>query len=163
MAQKVQVLLVDDIDGGEASETVSFALDGNSYEIDLSGKNATKLRDAFAKYVGAARKVGRSAARPPGGPAGAAAAAAPPRTATRPRRSAPGRRSRATRSATAAGSPPTIIERVQRKSALSRPRPPVRRAPGVRRGPSASAGDCSHRRSAMSGRIPGSSDGPELR
>ena len=60
MAQKVQVLLVDDIDGGEASETVSFALDGNSYEIDLSGKNATELRDSFAKYVGAARKVGRS-------------------------------------------------------------------------------------------------------
>jgi hypothetical protein len=60
MAQKVQVLLVDDIDGGEASETVSFALDGNNYEIDLSGKNATELRDAFAKYVGAARKTGRS-------------------------------------------------------------------------------------------------------
>ena len=38
MAQKVQVLLVDDLDGGEASETVSFALDGNSYEIDLSGE-----------------------------------------------------------------------------------------------------------------------------
>ena len=60
MAQKVQVLLVDDLDGGEASETVSFALDGNNYEIDLSGKNATELRDSFAKYVGAARKVGRS-------------------------------------------------------------------------------------------------------
>jgi hypothetical protein len=61
MAQKVQVLLVDDLDGGEASETVSFALDGNNYEIDLSGKNATEMRDAFAKYVGAARKAGRSA------------------------------------------------------------------------------------------------------
>jgi len=61
MAQKVQVLLVDDLDGGEASETVSFALDGNNYEIDLSDKNATELRDAFAKYVGAARKAGRSA------------------------------------------------------------------------------------------------------
>jgi nucleoid-associated protein Lsr2 len=60
MAQKVQVLLVDDLDGGEASETVSFALDGNNYEIDLSGKNATEMRDAFAKYVGAARKAGRS-------------------------------------------------------------------------------------------------------
>ena len=62
MAQKVQVLLVDDLDGGEASETVSFALDGSSYEIDLSGKNAEELRDAFAKYVGAARKAGRSTA-----------------------------------------------------------------------------------------------------
>jgi hypothetical protein len=60
MAQKVQVLLVDDLDGGEASETVSFALDGNNYEIDLSGKNAEELRDAFAKYVGSARKAGRS-------------------------------------------------------------------------------------------------------
>ena len=60
MAQKVQVLLVDDIDGGEASETVNFALDGNNYEIDLSGKNATEMRDSFAKYVGAARKIGRS-------------------------------------------------------------------------------------------------------
>jgi hypothetical protein len=66
MAQKVQVLLVDDIDGGEASETVSFALDGSSYEIDLSGKNAEELRDAFAKYVGAARKAGRA----PGGSSG---------------------------------------------------------------------------------------------
>ena len=60
MAQKVQVLLVDDLDGGEASETVSFALDGSSYEIDLSQKNADELRDALAKYVGAARKAGRS-------------------------------------------------------------------------------------------------------
>ena len=60
MAQKVQVLLVDDLDGGEASETVSFALDGSSYEIDLSEKNAEQLRDAFAKYVGAARKAGRA-------------------------------------------------------------------------------------------------------
>ena len=60
MAQKVQVLLVDDLDGGEASDTVSFALDGNSYEIDLSEKNAEELRDAFAKYVGAARKANRS-------------------------------------------------------------------------------------------------------
>jgi hypothetical protein len=59
MAQKVQVLLVDDLDGGEASETVSFGLDGNSYEIDLSSKNAEELRDVFAKYVGSARKAGR--------------------------------------------------------------------------------------------------------
>lgn len=61
MAQKVQVLLVDDLDGGEASETVSFAIDGSNYEIDLSGKNAEELRDAFAKYVGSARKAGRAA------------------------------------------------------------------------------------------------------
>jgi len=65
MAQKVQVLLVDDLDGGEATETVSFALDGTSYEIDLSQKNADEVRDAFAKYVGSARKAARS-----GGPSG---------------------------------------------------------------------------------------------
>jgi hypothetical protein len=58
VAQKTQVILIDDIDGGDAAETVSFALDGTSYEIDLSAKNAAKLRDAFASYVGAARKVG---------------------------------------------------------------------------------------------------------
>lgn len=45
MAQKVQVILLDDLDGGDAAETVSFALDGASYEIDLSAKNASKLRD----------------------------------------------------------------------------------------------------------------------
>jgi Lsr2 len=64
MAQKVQVLLVDDIDGGTADETVSFSLDGVSYEIDLSKKNATKFRDQLAGYVGTARKVGgRSSGR----------------------------------------------------------------------------------------------------
>lgn len=60
MAQKVQVLLVDDLDGGDAKETVSFAIDGSSYEIDLSDRNAKALRDAMAKFVGSARKVGRT-------------------------------------------------------------------------------------------------------
>jgi hypothetical protein len=58
MAQKVTVLLVDDIDGGSADETVSFSLDGVSYEIDLSTKNAKAFRDALAQYVGQARRVG---------------------------------------------------------------------------------------------------------
>jgi hypothetical protein len=58
MAQKVTVLLVDDIDGGAADETVSFSLDGVSYEIDLSTKNAKTFRDALAHYVGQARRVG---------------------------------------------------------------------------------------------------------
>ena len=58
MAQKVTVLLVDDIDGGSADETVSFSLDGVSYEIDLSSKNAASFRDALAQYVGQARRVG---------------------------------------------------------------------------------------------------------
>jgi hypothetical protein len=58
MAQKVQVILVDDVDGGDADETVSFALDGVSYEIDLNAKNAAALRDSLATWVGHARRVG---------------------------------------------------------------------------------------------------------
>lgn len=64
MAQKVQVLLVDDVDGGTADETVTFGLDGVTYEIDLTSQNAAKLRDALAPWVGNARKVsGRSSGR----------------------------------------------------------------------------------------------------
>ncbi len=58
MAQKVQVLLVDDLDGGEATETVSFSLDGTTYEIDLSSDNANKLRKDFQSYIDHARKGG---------------------------------------------------------------------------------------------------------
>jgi hypothetical protein len=58
MAQKVQVLLVDDIDGGEAAETVSFSLDGVSYEIDLTAAHAKKLRDDLATWVGHGRRSG---------------------------------------------------------------------------------------------------------
>ena len=52
MAQKVQVVLVDDLDGGTADETVTFSLDGVSYEIDLTHDNAARLRDLLAPYVG---------------------------------------------------------------------------------------------------------------
>jgi hypothetical protein len=52
------MFLEDDLDGGQAEETVTFSLDGVSYEIDLSRKNAHKMRDALALYVGSARKVG---------------------------------------------------------------------------------------------------------
>jgi hypothetical protein len=63
VAQKVHVILVDDLDGGEAEETVTFSLDGASYEIDLSPGNAGKLRDVLTPYVESARKVtGRAAA-----------------------------------------------------------------------------------------------------
>ena len=58
MAQRVQVLLVDDLDGGDASETVSFALDGVTYEIDLSESNAAKFRDDLASWIGHARRSG---------------------------------------------------------------------------------------------------------
>lgn len=57
MAQKVSIVLVDDLDGTEATETVSFALDGTSYEIDLTDANAAALREALGGYVGHARKV----------------------------------------------------------------------------------------------------------
>ena len=63
MAQKVQVLLVDDIDGGTADETVTFGLDGVGYEIDLTTANAAQLRDALAPWVGHARKVGGRSSR----------------------------------------------------------------------------------------------------
>ena len=60
MARKVQVILSDDLDENlSADETVSFSLDGTSYEIDLADKNAKEMRDVFSRYVSAARKVGR--------------------------------------------------------------------------------------------------------
>ena len=58
MAQRVHVVLVDDIDGSDATETVSFGLDGATYDIDLNEKNAAALRDALAPYVGHARRSG---------------------------------------------------------------------------------------------------------
>ena len=67
MAQKVQVLLVDDLDGGEADETVTFALDGKTYEIDLTTENADKLR-------GCSSRTRRAAAAPVAGPPAAVAA-----------------------------------------------------------------------------------------
>jgi hypothetical protein len=60
MAKTVIVKLTDDLDGGDADETVLFALDGNSYEVDLSATNASKLRDALKPYV---EKGRRSAGR----------------------------------------------------------------------------------------------------
>lgn len=58
MAQKTKVILIDDVEGGEADETVTFALDGVSYEIDLTSERAAQLRDALAPWVGHARKAG---------------------------------------------------------------------------------------------------------
>jgi hypothetical protein len=74
MAQKTIVTLVDDLTGEEAEDisTVEFALDGVTYEIDLDEKNSSKLRDALAEYVAAARRTGGRRAsngrrRPSGG------------------------------------------------------------------------------------------------
>lgn len=63
MAQKVQVILTDDLDGGEADESVQFAIDGVTYEIDLSEANAEALREALSPYVEAARRIGGRASR----------------------------------------------------------------------------------------------------
>ena len=79
MAQRVNVVLVDDLDGSEASETLKFGLDGADYEIDLSADNAAKLREALALYLGHARRTGgrrrsgsqAAAARDAGGPTAA--------------------------------------------------------------------------------------------
>jgi nucleoid-associated protein Lsr2 len=57
VAQKVQTLYIDDIDGGEAAGTVRFGLDGVNYEIDLSAEHTDELHTALGKYIGHARKV----------------------------------------------------------------------------------------------------------
>ena len=67
MARKVQVILSDDLDDSiSADETVSFALDGTTYEIDLSEKNANEMRDVLGRYVSAARKVSSRGTRASG-------------------------------------------------------------------------------------------------
>jgi hypothetical protein len=64
VAQKVQVQLIDDLDGSEADGTVRFGLDGTEYEIDLSAGHAQELRGALARYAGAARRAGGGGRRP---------------------------------------------------------------------------------------------------
>src|SRR6476659_9608495 len=59
MAKQVSITLVDDLDGSAADETVTFGLDGTTYEIDLNKQNAAALRDALARYVGAGTRLGR--------------------------------------------------------------------------------------------------------
>jgi hypothetical protein len=81
MAQVTKVRLVDDLDGSEADESISFTLDGNALEIDLSTENAEKLRDILAPYIAAARRGDRQPVRRQQ-PMSAASAA--PREATGP-------------------------------------------------------------------------------
>ncbi|WP_163567080.1 histone-like nucleoid-structuring protein Lsr2 [Fodinicola feengrottensis] len=81
MAQRTEIILIDDVDGGKADETIRFALDGVAYEIDLSNKNAAKLRDQLATYVSVARKAGK--ARAPTRPAVRPAPTVPTVTADR--------------------------------------------------------------------------------
>ena len=66
MAQRIQTLLIDDLDGGEAAGTVRFGLDGAEYEIDLSAAHNDELHKALQQYLAHARRTGgtaRSAAR----------------------------------------------------------------------------------------------------
>jgi Lsr2 len=65
MAQRVQTLLIDDLDGGDAEATVRFGLDGADYEIDLNAAHAAALRKALESYVKAARRAPGSAVRRP--------------------------------------------------------------------------------------------------
>jgi hypothetical protein len=58
MARRTITMLVDDLDGSEGAETVSFAVDGVSYEIDLNDSNAARLRDDFAVWTAHATRVG---------------------------------------------------------------------------------------------------------
>jgi hypothetical protein len=57
MARRTVVMLTDDLDGSEATETVRFGLDGRDYEVDLSKKNAKSLRDGLKRYVDVGRKT----------------------------------------------------------------------------------------------------------
>jgi hypothetical protein len=59
MAQKIS--LIDDLDGSEANETVTYSLDGKEYEIDLSEENAAKFREALQPYIDKSRPVERQA------------------------------------------------------------------------------------------------------
>jgi hypothetical protein len=63
VAQKIQTLFIDDLDGSAAEGTVRFALDGTEYEIDLNEEHAKKLREALARYAGAARRANGAARR----------------------------------------------------------------------------------------------------
>jgi hypothetical protein len=58
MAKRTITVLQDDLDGSDATETVSFAVDGVSYEIDLNDDNAARLRDDFAVWTAHATRVG---------------------------------------------------------------------------------------------------------
>ena len=80
MAQRTTVLLVDDLDGSDADESLEFGLDGVSYEIDLTDVHAASLRDALAPYIAHARRTGRS--RGPATPARRRATSAPTSSST---------------------------------------------------------------------------------
>ena len=67
MAQKIQTLFIDDIDGGTAEGTVRFGLDGTEYEIDLNAKHTEELHKVLANYVAHGRKAAATTRRAPRG------------------------------------------------------------------------------------------------
>jgi len=66
MAQKTQIIMTDDLDGSEATQTVTFAFQGTSYEIDLNDEHASSIEESFAEWITNARKTtgGRSTSTP---------------------------------------------------------------------------------------------------
>ncbi len=71
MSRSVSVIVTDDLDGSDNAETVSFGLDGVSYEIDLSKKNRSRLERSLAPFIEAGRRVpGSNRRRRAGRPAG---------------------------------------------------------------------------------------------
>jgi len=74
VAQKIQILPIDDLDGSAAEGTVRFGLHGTGYEIDLNAGHNRELRDALTRYVTAARRAGSSARKPARGSRGPVAA-----------------------------------------------------------------------------------------
>ncbi len=76
MARETITRLIDDLDGGTAAETVTFGLDGQTYEIDLSAKNASKLRSALAVFVESGSRVSGRAGVARGGSRGRSSASA---------------------------------------------------------------------------------------
>jgi hypothetical protein len=75
MARKQLVILEDDLDGGEATQTLRFGFQGTEFELDLSDKNAQKLEKALAPFMEAARRVGSGRKRGGGGKASSAVSA----------------------------------------------------------------------------------------
>ena len=113
MAQVTEIRLVDDLDGGNADESVDFTVDNNRYQMDLSERNAARLREVLAPFIAAARRAGGS-------------------TTTRTRRSATGARPSGAGAETAAIREWAGVNRIQRVRAVPDRRLGVRglREPG---------------------------------
>ena len=135
MAQVTEVRLVDDLDGGDADESVDFTVDNKRYQMDLSEKNAARLREILAPFIAAAR---RSSGATTPAPAAAPPQPAPPARVRKPRPSGNGQVRTDSRSPHEAGSPPLCV----RPTRTGPPRLPLwlsRRRPS-RPTPSRSAG-----------------------